>query len=123
MYRSVCVCMYGYLGFWSSDFDGVKSVLVVSEGAESDSDVIEAARPMVDELWPVDKPNCLSLSLSHLPVSIYLSITHSRSTQHARTHAAHSTQHARSTQHAARSMQHARSTQHAAATTQHAMYV
>ncbi len=43
--------MYGYLSFWWSDFDGLKSVLVVLEGVESDSDVIEAVRPMVDELW------------------------------------------------------------------------
>ncbi len=51
LYRLVCVCMYGYLSFWWSDFHRVKCVLGVLEGAESDSDVIEAVRPMVDELW------------------------------------------------------------------------
>ncbi len=40
-----------YLSFYLSNFDAVKSVLGVLEGAESDSDVIEAVRVTVDGLW------------------------------------------------------------------------
>ncbi len=48
---SICVCMYDYLGFMWGNFNGVNGVLGVCWGVESDSDVIEAVRVMVDDLW------------------------------------------------------------------------
>ncbi len=45
-HTSPCVCWLPVI-----NFDVVNTVLGVLEGTESDSDVIEAVRPMVDELW------------------------------------------------------------------------